>query len=370
MVRPEPFSADASRAYVEGLLPKGLLRKRYARELGVDVRDGFGLLAELGRDCPGAIVFLPEGARQAADEGANGDRVAWLNDDEVAALATRWPEQLLGHSPDGDGRFALGGTHRKLALVRGEDGSWALPTEHRPSTHIVKPESGELPDMVANEAFCMAVAREAGLPVVDSRPEVIGGRPCLVVARFDRVGEGPDATRLHQEDLCQALGIPSSRENGDCPGFSEVCGLLRAIDRGGDIPVIVAAGVCNYLLGNSDANARNFALRFDEPGPRLAPLYDISSTVVYDLPVHRGMVLGAEYDSVALLSELARVSEECGHDFDAFRTLVAATASSIEKCLEKVLSHSKAEGWHAPLVDEIAALAYERSFGLITEVEY
>jgi hypothetical protein len=92
--------------------------------------------------------------------------------------------------------------------------------------------------------------------------------------------------------------------------------------------------------------------------------------VVYDLPVHRGMVLGAEYDSVALLSELARVSEECGHDFDAFRTLVAATASSIEKCLEKVLSHSKAEGWHAPLVDEIAALAYERSFGLITEVEY
>jgi serine/threonine-protein kinase HipA len=59
--RPEPYSAEATSAYVEGLLPEGPRRQRLGRELELDPTDGYLLLAELGHDCPGAVVFLPPG---------------------------------------------------------------------------------------------------------------------------------------------------------------------------------------------------------------------------------------------------------------------------------------------------------------------
>ena len=384
--RVEPFGAEATRAYVEGLLPEGERRGRIARELGLDSGDGYSLLAEIGRDCAGAVTFLPEGTEVPAEP----DPVSWLDEDELVELVSRRPPQLPsdGASPRMV-RATLAGRHHKLALVREAPGHrWGLPDAGRPSTHVLKPETGEYPGLVANETFCMAVARGAGLQVADTELESIAGRPCLVVRRFDRAGEGESATRIHQEDFCQALGFPpgagvdaglgvtvadvDEAKDADAggPGFADSYGLLTAVGRCDDVPALLTAAVCNYALGNGDAHGKNFALLYGEGGPRLAPLYDLTSTVVYDLPIHTGMVLTEEYEEHAFLLEMDYICQECDYHFDRFRELVATTAAKIESSLETVAEQARIEGWHAPVIDEIVELAGERARGLGYEVEY
>jgi serine/threonine-protein kinase HipA len=384
--RVEPFGADATRAYVEGLLPDGECRGRVARELGLDFGDAYGLLAEIGRDCAGAVTFLPE----ATEVPAEPEPVSWLDEDELGKLVSRRPPQP---SPDGAPpptvRATLAGRHHKLALVReGSGRRWGLPSADRPSTHILKPETGEYPGLVANEMFCLAVAREIGLPVADAEVESIAGRPCLVVRRFDRAGEGESVTRVHQEDFCQALGFPPGAgadaglhaavaeagegEDGNAggPGFADSCGLLKAVGRGADVPALLTAAIFNYALGNGDAHGKNFALLYGEGGPRLAPFYDLTSTVVYDLPIHTGMVLAEYYEEHAYLVEMDYVCQECDYRLNLFRELVSATAAKIGACLEPIAERARDEGWHAPVVDEIVELASERALGIGYEVEY
>lgn len=381
-VRREPFSNEATKAYIDGLLPNGRLRVQLARALGLDSGNSYGLLAELGGDCMGAVVFLPAGEPFPSEAGP----IHWLDPGALEELVSGRPGTgFADPGADEEPRFCLPGIHHKLALTHDEaSGRWCIPGPGLPSTHVVKPETGEFPDLVANELFCMAVARAADLPVAHTEFATIAGRPCLVSRRFDRAGHGASASRIHQEDFCQALGFPPGAAipgaspgadgeldgDADGPGFTEATGLLKAVGQVGDIPVIIAAAFCNYALGNGDAHGKNFALLSGPGGLRLAPLYDLTSTVVYETPIHTGMVIGENYDDAAYLVELARTSEECGFDFEVFRQLAAVTAAKISDSLERVAARARQEGWHAPVIDQIVELAGDRAFGLAAEVEY
>jgi serine/threonine-protein kinase HipA len=370
--RTEPYSGEASRTFIEGLLPEGMRRLKLARELEIDPGDGYALIAELGRDCAGAVTFLPS---EASSRPAEADSVAWLSDEELEELATPPYPTLFDSGSEQRMRFALGGVRHKLSLIReGPDGRWGWPEANVPSTHVVKPETGEYPEFVANEMFCTSVVREVGLPVVEAVVETVAGRPCLVSKRFDREGEGLAARRLHQENFCQALGCPPHSESSDGevdgPGFPESCGLLKAVGDEGDATMLFAAAFCNYMLGNGDAHGTNFALLFHDGGTCLAPFYDIASTAVYDEPLHTGMVIAEDYDETAYLLELAQIAEECNYDFDVFRGLAAGTAAKLGEALDLVAERARYEGWYAPVIDGIAELAGERAFGLGVEVEY
>ncbi|HWM63059.1 MAG TPA: HipA domain-containing protein [Solirubrobacterales bacterium] len=368
--RTEPYSASATQAFVEGLLPEGMRRLKLARELDVDPRDGYAMIAEIGRDCAGAVTFLPKGT---PPRSAAADPVAWLSDRELEELVTAPPQRLLDPGSGPRMRFALGGVRHKLSLVH-QDGRWVWPDAAVPSTHVIKPETGEYPEFVANEMFCTTVVRHVGLPVAQATVETIAGQPCLVSKRFDRNGEGLAAKRLHQENFCQALGYSPLAENGtgdtDGPGFAESCGLLKAVAAEGDAATLFAAAFCNYMLGNGDAHGQNFALLFHGEGACLAPFYDIASTAVYDEPLHTGMVIAEDYSETAYLLELAQIAEECSYDFDVFRSLAADTAERLGEAIDVVAEQARNEGWHAPVIDSIAELAGERAFGLGVEVEY
>jgi serine/threonine-protein kinase HipA len=359
-VRPEPFSGPASRAYVEGLLPEGRARERAAVSVGVDPGDSFGLVAASGRDCCGAVVFLPEGEDPRADGGR------WLGEEQLAGL-------LAGHPGAGPApSYSLGGARHKLALIRaGGGGRWALPSAAEPSTHVVKPESGEFPGLLRNELFCMELARSVGLPVAQAALEEIGGRPCLVSRRFDREG----AARVHKEDFCQALGFPPpggalDEEERRGPGFAEAAGLLRAVDREDAISLLVSVAFFNYVVGNGDAHGCNYGLLHEEGGTRLAPFCDLSSTLVYDMPTHVGLVVNEDYDQTVYLLEMGWISEECGLDFDDLRKLAATVARRVGDALEPMAERAGAEGWHAPVIDDVVALASERASGLGFEADY
>ncbi len=366
----EPYSANATRTFVEGLLPRGMRRQKLARELGIEPGDGYALIAELGRDCAGGVSFLPAGegpARSAAP-------VVWVREEELEELLTSPPSRLFDSDREQRMRFALGGERHKLSLARAPDGRWAWPDLHRPSTHILKPETGEYPDLVANEMFCTTVLREAGMPVAPTAVETIAGRPCLVSERFDRMGVGSEAKRFHQESFCQALSFgpdvePDSGEPGG-PGFAEATGLLRAVGEEDDVTTLLAAAFCNYIIGNGDAHGENFALMIVHDGALLAPLYDLVSTAVYDDPTHRGMVISQDYAETAYLLELSQICEETEVDFEHGRRVAATMATRVGAALETVAERAHGEGWHTPVVDAIAELAAERAIGLGYEVQY
>jgi len=369
--RVEPFSSAATQAFVEGLLPKGLRRLRLAKELGLDPRDGYGLIEATGRDCAGAVVFMPRGTPIVPPRE---EAIAWLGADELRGVLAP-PARHFDPYREQRMRFALGGVRHKLSLVRDErEGRWAWPEAALPSTHIVKPETGEYPEFVANEMFCTSVVREIGLPVPATSVERIEGRDCLVAKRFDREGCGLSAKRVHQESFCQALGYPRAGDGeeacADGPGFPESCGLLRAVGRDDDPSALFAIAFCNYMLGNGDAHGENFALLFHGDGMSLAPFYDLASTAVYDEPLHTGMVISEDYAETAYLLELAQIAEDCSFDFERFRELAASTAAKLGEALDVVAARARAEGWHASVIDTIAELAGERAFGLGVEVEY
>jgi serine/threonine-protein kinase HipA len=380
--RPEPYSAEATRAYVEGLLPEGARRARLGRELDLDAIDGYLLLAELGQDCAGAVTFLPAGEPLRVPER---DSLAWLSEEELAEVVKPPPPSLFSDERKQRMRFVLPGLRHKLSLVRGEgEGRWAWPEAGAPSTHVIKPETGEYPEYVANEMFCMTVCRQVGLPVAKATVEQIAGRSCLVSPRYDRVvGEGDrEVRRLHCESFCQALGIPPTSneesEESAAPGWTEARGLLNAVSRPDEIVNLLTAAFCNYILGNGDAHGKNFALidrdktslSGGERKWRLAPLTDITSTVVYDDPIHHGLVISEEYQETSYLLELAEVCEECEFDFEVLRGLASTTATRVGMAVETIATRSKKEGWHRPIVDKIVELAADRSFGLGAEVEY
>ena len=94
-----------------------------------------------------------------------------------------------------------------------------------------------------------------------------------------------DVWRVHQEDFCQALGVYPERkyasEGG--PGFRDCFALLRRVSArpAVDVLKLLDAAILNLVTGNADAHGKNYALLYDAAGPRLAPLYDLLSTVAW-----------------------------------------------------------------------------------------
>lgn len=136
----------------------------------------------------------------------------WPDEEELAALLAELPGRPLLFGFDAEDqslRLSLAGAQDKLPVLVAEGGI-GITRGDPPSTHIVKTPAPDIDGMVANEAFCMALAREIGLDVAATKPVRVGDQEGLLVTRYDRVAEGEAVRRVHQEDLCQA-SIRSSR---------------------------------------------------------------------------------------------------------------------------------------------------------------
>ncbi len=378
-VRAEPYGAEQARPYFEGLLPDGLRRERIARELGLDPADGLGLLAELGRDCPGAVVVLPAGEEPpAADPGS----LAWLADDELEELLAVPPPRLFDPDNEPRMRFALPGERHKLALVRDEQGDcWAWPQPGIPSTHIVKPETGEYPDFVVNQVACTAALREMGLPVAPLVRATIAGQPCALARRFDRRGEGPAATRLHHETIWQAAGLPPQavlREpQAERPGFVRSADLLREIGGEAAVETLFKVGFANFLLGNCaddivqrrDLHGRNSSLLLDGGRETLAPFYGIASTDVYYSDKNTTRTLPEWVEHTSGYMGLMRIGIECRYEPQPALTIAMRTARSLGESLKEVTERAVEQGWYRAVIDEIALVAANRTVQLFEDLQ-
>ena len=222
------------------------------------------------------------------------------------------PQRPLAADDAGEVRLSLAGAQSKLPVVEVE-GGFALPHgSGRPTTHILKPEPERFPGLVANEFFCMRLAAAAGLEVAEvDRAETLSGLPYLVVTRYDRDLTQEPVRRLHQEDLCQALGklyIEKYQQEGG-PGVVDAMALIDAASSAParDRPQLWLALVFNVLIGNCDAHGKNYSLLYDSRAPRLAPLYDLVSTAAYDELSSR---LAMSIDGARMLEEVDRSAWE------------------------------------------------------------
>jgi serine/threonine-protein kinase HipA len=371
-LRCEPFGPEATRTYIEGLLPQGARRRAIAHELGLDPSDGYGLIAEIGADCLGAVSF---GDDRRGEEAGGDEGLAWLSEDELEELLQPRPERLFDEDNPRRMRFALPGERHKLALVRGEDGeSWAWPQPGMPSTHIVKPEAPERPGLVANEHACSIAYRELGFPVAHTAIETIAGQTCLVCKRFDRWGDGPGAERLHQESFAQALGISPDQSAGrlcsGTPTLAEASGLLRAIGEEGAVETLMRVTFCDLLIGCTELRGANLGLIFGSDGPMPAPFYDIVSTEVYGEVRPRPLISGEEIPPAPLLIDIRHTIELCGLEFQPGLMEAIKLMGLVCSALNAVAEDAWEEGWTKPAIEETIQIAMSRAMGFRNEAVY
>jgi serine/threonine-protein kinase HipA len=280
-VRPERFPQGTTKPFLDGLLPEGESRRTIARDVGVHPADTYGLVEALGRDCAGAIIIQPLEA--PLPPPASTRTAEPLTQAAMAELVENLREAPLGAG--GRVRISLAGVQQKLLLTRLPEGTWGRPVDGTPSTHILKPEIARYPSTVENEAFCMRLAHHLGIPAANVETTEVAGRTLIVVERYDRIVAADGAVeRIHQEDFCQATAKPpdDKYEEDGGPSLRTVARILDAVATRGSLDTLLAGVTMHALVGNGDAHAKNISLLHDRSGVlRLAPLYDVMSTLCY-----------------------------------------------------------------------------------------
>ncbi len=253
-------------AVFNNLLPDNdQIRGRVAAHMQADGTDVFSLLAVIGRDCVGALQFLPDGMEPDPAREISGQPIS---PSDVAGLLRDLEVAPLGMDLGREFRISLAGAQEKTALLYQND-QWYLPRGSTPTTHIIKPQIGlragqDLSQSVENEFLCAQILNALALPVAKTSIADFEDQRALVVERFDRhwTRDGR-LLRLPQEDCCQALGVPPTRryQSDGGPGIADILELLKGSDKPqDDQKQFLKAQMAFWLLGATDGHAKNFSV--------------------------------------------------------------------------------------------------------------
>lgn len=284
-----PYRGPAVEAFFDNLLPDSpMIRKRHQSRFGAPTMEAYDLLAEMGRDCVGALQLLRPGEGPGKVKSIEGEP---LTEAEVAAALRATVSPPIPGQSDPEGfRLSLAGAQEKTAFLR-HKGRWHRPLGATPTTHIFKLPMGDrigkdaldLSASVEIEWLCGRIVTAFGIPVAAAEIGRFEAEKVLIVERFDRA-LSKDKTwwvRLPQEDMCQALAVPLGRkyEAEGGPGMEEILKfLLGSREAHADRRMFLKAQVLFWLLAAVDGHARNFSLFIGRGGAfRLAPLYDVIS---------------------------------------------------------------------------------------------
>jgi serine/threonine-protein kinase HipA len=285
-LREDAYRGGAVAAVFDNLLPDSdTLRQRVAERVGADGTDAYSLLSQIGRDCVGALQFIPEGNPNYKPASEVDGKI--VSEKEIEALLLNLARAPLGLDREQDFRISVAGAQEKTALLRYE-GKWLKPRGTTPTTHILKTQIGTLPNgmdlsnSVENEYYCLKILGAFGLPVNSAEITTFGKTKALVIERFDRKWVETDRVlRLPQEDFCQALSCPPTRkyqgEGG--PGMVDILEFLKAADAPAkDQKLFLKAQILFWLIAATDGHAKNFSVFLGPQGRfHLTPLYDVLS---------------------------------------------------------------------------------------------
>jgi serine/threonine-protein kinase HipA len=337
------LSRNRCRGFFAGILPDESKREIIARNLGISARNDFAMLEQIGGECAGAVTFLPEGEGLAEFENTYRP----VSRPELAEILRSLPRRPLLAGEEGI-RLSLAGAQDKI-VVHVSGGQISLPLAGAPSTHILKPAIERFAGVVFNEALCMQLAQAIGLPAVNVAVGQVEGIDYLLVERYDRAlsTDTGNLRREHQEDCCQALGIvPEHKyQNEGGPSLRQCFELIRATSSTPviDLQVLLDAVIFNWLIGNHDAHGKNFSLLYHGEvsaglRTRLAPLYDLISTVYYpELSPKIAMKIGGENSGDRISpTHFEQLAEEAGLGKSMTKRRVLELAQAILSTLPSI----------------------------------
>ncbi|MFQ5471051.1 MAG: type II toxin-antitoxin system HipA family toxin [Gammaproteobacteria bacterium] len=370
------WSGEGTSSYFVGLLPDDrAVREKIAAREHAESAGVFDLLAVIGRDCVGALRFVPEGL----DPG-DPVKMAYraVSDAEIATRIDSLAINPLGiHADDDDFRISIAGVQEKTAFLRidsqSESGGWQLPLGATPTSHIFKPAMKEGPngadfsDTPWNEWLCLTLCRALGLETANAEVLSFGGKPVMLVERFDRVWQDGVLYRLPQEDLCQALGVPPMRkyQSDGGPGIIDVLDLLNgAVSPYEDRLTFMKAQIVFWLLAAIDGHAKNFSIFLTPSGYKLTPLYDVMSVAPYkEFPVHKNKLAMAMGDKAYYrlnqiqIRHFYQTGQKAGlqkQDMDnIFNELVARMDGAIAEVSAQAAAHGMPESTSGPILDGV-----------------
>jgi serine/threonine-protein kinase HipA len=353
-LRKERFSAKECRGFFGGILPEESKREIIARNLGISARNDYAMLEQIGGECAGAVTFLP-----ATQELPKRDyHYRKLDPKELAGILRELPKRPLLAGEKGI-RLSLAGAQDKVA-VRIEGDKVSLPLGGAPSTHILKPAVERFAGVVFNEALCMTLAAHIKLPTAKVETRKVEDVEYLLVERYDRkhvnTDGKPGIERLHQEDFCQAQNMVSEikyqKEGG--PSFKQCFGLVRDVSTAPviDLANLLDAAIFNYLVGNNDAHGKNFSLVYLDNEIRLAPLYDVISTIYYpELNTDMAMKIGREYSFAKVTSrDFEQLAEDAGLAKPLVRRRVPELATAALDAIGSIKINDKVSNEVAALI--------------------
>ena len=360
----KPFRLRECRPFFGGLLPEEGQLKAVAGRLGISETNDFKLLEALGGDVAGALSIWPEGEHPPARDATAQPKP--LDEEKVSELLDALPKRPL-LAGEGGLRLSLAGAQPKLPVVL-VDGQIALPAPGQPTTHILKPAIGRFDAIIENEAMMMRLAAAIELSVAQVESRRAGGKSYLLVTRYDRQFEATgEVRRLHQEDFCQALGLPPDQkyqfENG--PSFKTSFELVRraAAQPAVEVLKLLDAAIFNVIIGNADAHGKNFSLLYQGHGVTLAPLYDLICTVAYeDLATRFAMKIGKsrtidEIDGNAWSTFATDVEFTPGYVVKRVGTL----SEAVQRSIPQVVARLHEEGRNREALDRYAAVVTARA---------
>jgi serine/threonine-protein kinase HipA len=283
-LREDRYIGDPVIAVFDNLLPDNdEIRRRVAARSHADGIDPYSLLSAIGRDCVGALQFLPDGV----DPGKTGEIDAEpISDKNIANYLSNLATAPLGIGVDKEFRISIAGVQDKTAFLK-RDGAWHVPHGTTATTHILKPQIGQrdthdLAHSVENEHMCLEILSSLGLSVAKTTIVDFDKTRALVIERFDRrwTKDGR-LLRVPQEDCCQAMSVPPTRkyQSDGGPRMTDIFEFLKASDDPAhDQLVFMKSQIAFWLLGAIDGHAKNFSVFLHPAGGfELTPLYDVMS---------------------------------------------------------------------------------------------
>ncbi len=273
------------RTFLEALLPESdEVRAAIGLTHGVDHRDVLHLLAAVGKDCAGAIqLCLPD---EVDDTVARTGVLVPCTDADIESRLALLDFSDATWTMPGE-HWSLGGTQGKFAL-RKHEGAWFAAEGAEPTTHIFKPGIRGLRAQALVEHISMRAAQLVGLEVAHTEYSSFTSHDAIVVTRFDRYVDDVGAVqRLHQEDVCQALGTSRKYEEYGGPSAADIAQLLRdvsptAAKARANVERFLDGLIYNTIIGAPDAHARNYALLLNREDVTVAPLFDVATGLAYD----------------------------------------------------------------------------------------
>ncbi|MDX1950005.1 MAG: HipA domain-containing protein, partial [Rickettsiales bacterium] len=181
-------------------------------------------------------------------------------------------------------KASLSGVQRKFLAVK--EGKNFRPVRDREiSTHIAKLSSGNYNEIIEIE-FLTSLATQKLLPKDDIVEMQIAEIPyinekALIITRFDRTHSGRG--KIHFEEMSQLL----NKKSGDAKYDGSYEDMGRYISENPYCMPVEAQKlfsrilVC-FLLGNTDAHFKNFAMFHKKEGLRLTPAYDLVSAYMFN----------------------------------------------------------------------------------------